>query len=126
VQHVNSPGEAHGVDGAVGVAVEVVNDLQHARPAEALQRLGVRRLVAELGIPQGSADPPPNVLGECPQVVLTAADPAHRLGPDIAGALRRMPDLRIYACSGIISSGFPASIGDEPGEEAVTYLRQSS
>jgi hypothetical protein len=42
VQHVNEAGELHGVDGAVCVAVEILDDLENSRAAEALQWLCIR------------------------------------------------------------------------------------
>jgi hypothetical protein len=101
-----APAKANRVDGPVGVAVEVIHDLQHACPAKAPQRLGERRLQAKLRIPKRAANAAPNLLRERPQVLPAAADPAHRLGPDIYGTLHH-PDLPpIYACSGITSRSF--------------------
>jgi hypothetical protein len=43
VQHIDNVPKAHRVDRAVGVAIEIVDHLEHARPL-ALSRLGLRVL----------------------------------------------------------------------------------
>lgn len=48
VQDVDGIFESDGVDGTAGVAVVVIHDLQHTSAAEALQRLGIGVLVADL------------------------------------------------------------------------------
>ena len=64
MQHVNCLGEPYSVHGTKGVAVEVVNDLQNAGPHKSFQRLCVRCLQAQLGIPERTANAPPNIFGE--------------------------------------------------------------
>lgn len=91
MQDVNRTSEANGVDGAVGVATKVIHDLQNASAAKALQRLGIGRLETELRVLQRAANPPPDFLREVSQVLLAAADPAHRLGVSVAsGRLRHV------------------------------------
>jgi hypothetical protein len=57
----------------------VVDHLKHAGTAEPSQRLGERRLETTLRIPKRATYSSPNVFREGAQVVLAAADPAHRL-----------------------------------------------
>src|SRR3954452_23512822 len=52
VQHVNRLGESNRVHGAIGVAREILNDLQNAAALEAPQRLGRGMLVARLRKPE--------------------------------------------------------------------------
>jgi hypothetical protein len=78
VEHIDDAREAHGLDGAVGVAVMVVDHLQHARPAEPLERLGPSGLAAGLSLPQRPADTQSDGLGELTQVIAAAPDPPDR------------------------------------------------
>ena len=79
MQDIHQSGEAYGVDNAVCVSIEVVDDLENAGAAESSQRFGKRRLDPTLRIPKPAADSASDLLGECAQVILAAADPAHRL-----------------------------------------------
>ena len=80
VQHVNNAGEAHSVNCAVSVAVEVISDLQNACPSEAFERFGIGCLAAALGFLQGTTHPVAHLLGKAPEVVEAATDPSDRLG----------------------------------------------
>ena len=106
MQHVDRLGEAHGVDCAERISVEVVHDFQHAGIAEPFQRLCIGRLATDLRLPQRATDSPPRFLGEAAQVLLAASDPPHRLGLVFTGRLNHVRDLSsIYARSGILSRG---------------------
>jgi hypothetical protein len=48
MKHIDHSREAHGVNGPVGVTVEVFDDLQHTASAESLERLRRDGLAAEL------------------------------------------------------------------------------
>jgi len=107
VQHIDGAGEPDGVDGSIGVTIEVVDDLQHAGAAESPERLGEGCLEAELRIPERTADSPPDFLREALQILSATPNSAHRLGLDVvlgghdqlgASSLRAS-----YACSGIVS-----------------------
>src|SRR5216684_2257876 len=50
VKDIDHPGKANGVDGPVGIAVFIIDHLQHASAAKTLQRLGARMLLAVLRI----------------------------------------------------------------------------
>lgn len=78
MQHVDDVGEANRVGSPVGLAIEVVNDLQHTRAAESLEWLGKGRFGASLGLPECLANAPLYFSGEDTQVFLAAADPADR------------------------------------------------
>lgn len=79
MQHVHDSRKPNGIDGAICIAVMVVDDLQHARADEPSQWLGVEDSEAALRIPKRTADSPTNFLREGAQIVLAAADPAHWL-----------------------------------------------
>ena len=81
VEHVDDPCEAHSVDGAAGVAVMVVDHLEHASAGESLEGLGPSRLAAGLRLPRRSADSQSDRFREGPQVVATAPDPPDGLVP---------------------------------------------
>src|ERR1700724_4216038 len=110
VHHIDGSGEPDGVDGSIGVTIEVVDDLQHAGAAESTERLGEGCLEAELRIPERSADSPPDFLREALQILSATPNPAHRLGLDVvlgghdhpAGSFLRA----FYSCSSIVSSGW--------------------
>jgi hypothetical protein len=53
VQHIHHSGKTHGINGPVGVAVEIIDQLQDGTPAESLQRLCSYRLLASLHLVQG-------------------------------------------------------------------------
>jgi addiction module HigA family antidote len=88
VQHVDDPGEADSIDGAVRIAVEVIHDFEDASSAVSLERFRKRRLETLLRIPQRASDLAP--LG------LTATGAAGALGVS-----RRMLSAIINGRSGI-------------------------
>jgi hypothetical protein len=61
--------EPHRVDGSVGVAVIVINDLQNACSFEALKRLRIRMLLADLSQIERVADLVLNVFRQALQVI---------------------------------------------------------
>lgn len=78
MQHVNDVGEANRVGSSVRLAIEVVNDLQHARAAESSRRFGKGRFGAALGFPERLANSPFHLSREDAQVFLAAANPPDR------------------------------------------------
>src|ERR1700724_4669391 len=110
VHHIDGSGEPDGVDGSIGVTIEVVDDLQHAGAAESTERLGEGCLEAELRIPERSADSPPDFLREALQILSATPNRAHRLGLGVVLGGHDHPagsSLRAsYACSGIVSRGW--------------------
>src|SRR5437660_12676913 len=79
MQHVHRSRETDGINGAVSISVIVVDDLEHAATAEPSERFGEGCLEAQLRIPKRPTDTSPNFLRAGAQIVLAAADPAHRL-----------------------------------------------
>ena len=65
--------------GAIGVAIEVVDDFKDAGTSEASQGFRERRLQSDLRIPQGSADSPLHLIGKRAEVRLAGSHPAHGL-----------------------------------------------
>lgn len=78
MQHVDRAREPNRVDGAIGIAVTVFDHFEDAA-SEALQRLGVVRLVAALRDEQRLADLSPHLLRQREQIVVAAAHPPKRL-----------------------------------------------
>ena len=70
VKDVDGFGESHRVDRPERVPVEVHYHLEHACVAKALQRLGGRRLQADLRIPERPADTGLDVVWKGAQVIL--------------------------------------------------------
>jgi hypothetical protein len=64
VQNVQDALQTRCVDGAVGITIEVVANLQN--PAETLQGLRVARVFAELRFEKGLADLASDGCGKCP------------------------------------------------------------
>jgi hypothetical protein len=64
MQHIYRFGEAYRVDSAKRVSIEVAHDLQHAGAAEPLERLGIGRFAAYLGVPQRTAHMARTLLGK--------------------------------------------------------------
>jgi hypothetical protein len=64
MKHVDDVGEAHCVDGPLGVAVEIGDNFKNGSAAEALQRFRRVRFVSTLCPMQGMADTTPNLVGE--------------------------------------------------------------
>jgi len=91
VEYVYDSGEANGVDGAIGVTIEIVHDLQHASAIKPLERFGVWCLTAQLRIPQRAANAPAYIFGKASQVLLAAPDPAYWLGVDVVSSRHRCP-----------------------------------
>jgi hypothetical protein len=64
MKHVDNVGEAHRVDGPVGVAVEIGDNFKDAPAAEALQRFRRVWFVSTLCLMQGMANATPDLVGE--------------------------------------------------------------
>lgn len=67
VEHVQYALKADRVDGAKGIAIEVIPKLQDAS-AKTPEGLGASRMLSELHLENALADLPPDFPGECPQV----------------------------------------------------------
>jgi len=81
VEHIQDALKAHGIDGAVGVAIEVVANLDNST-AEAFEWLRVGGMVAELHFEKRLADFAPDFYWEFPR--------SFRLGPtNTAGLIAR-------------------------------------
>jgi hypothetical protein len=78
VEDVQDALEADRVDGAIGIAVKVVANLQDAA-AETLEGLGAGRMLSELRLENALADRLPDFPWECPQVFPAGADEDRRL-----------------------------------------------
>ena len=78
VQHVDRLREAHGIDGAPGVASVVRDDLNHKPSAKTFQRLCRRVGFTLLGRVEGLADIAPDLARKTPQVSPAGADPYQR------------------------------------------------
>src|SRR6266446_4832156 len=66
VEHIQDALKAHGIDGAVGVAIEVVANLDNST-AEAFEWLRVGGMVAELNFEKRLADFAPDFYWEFPR-----------------------------------------------------------
>src|SRR5216684_781632 len=91
MQDVDSALEPDGVDGAVGIALIVVHDLQHSTTTQALQRLRVGVLSAGLSEKERVPHHSPHLFRETLQVLLRPSDPQQWLGPSVHRA--SMPHL---------------------------------
>jgi hypothetical protein len=69
VKDVDNASEANGVDGAVGIAVLVIDHLEHAPPAKSLQGFSTRVLFAILRIVDRQPHDAAYLVRERPQVV---------------------------------------------------------
>jgi hypothetical protein len=84
-QHVNRFREAHCIDGPIGVAVEVLDDLQNTGSAETLQWLGSRRYAAALRLVQRMPDLGSDLFRQALQFPAACADKEAWLGRGRAG-----------------------------------------
>lgn len=78
VQHIDHTLELDGVDRPERVTVKVRYDLQNARAAESVKRLGVGMLAALLGRPERKADAAFDLQWKLEQVVFQGADKFQR------------------------------------------------
>lgn len=78
MQHIDSLGKAHRVYHAVGLAIMVLNNFEHTRAAEAVQRFRCRRLVTSLCRIKRKTDIALHRCWEAFQIVSTAAYPVNR------------------------------------------------
>ena len=79
VKHVNRPCESDRVNGAIGIPILMIHNLQDACASKPFERFGERGFAADLRIPQGAAHAPFNRFRQDPQIVPTRSDPADRL-----------------------------------------------
>lgn len=78
VEDVQDAREAHRVDGAIGIAVEIIANLQHTT-AEAFEGLGAGGVVPELHLEKSLSDLLPDFPRKCPQVLPAGTDEDGRL-----------------------------------------------
>ena len=80
MEHVNHPGEPRGINGPVGVPVEVFDDLQDSTAAESFKRLHQIRLPTALCLVQSVPDASLNIFRERLQLPPTGANKEARFG----------------------------------------------
>jgi hypothetical protein len=64
MEHVNQASEANGVNGPLGIPLEIIDDLQDTAAAESFQRLRRVRLISALCLMQRVADAALDLIGE--------------------------------------------------------------
>ena len=69
MKDINNPGEANRIDRPVGIAVFIIDDLEHTAAAKPLQRLGTRMLIAILRVIDRKAHNSASFVRESPKVV---------------------------------------------------------
>jgi hypothetical protein len=69
MQNINHASKLDGVDGTVGITVEVIDDFKDTPATKPLKSLGGWVLVSVLGVINRLAHHPPDILRELPQVV---------------------------------------------------------
>jgi len=77
VQDVYGGFQAHGIHGAICVAIVVRDDLQCGRPTEAFEGLRVGMSFAALGLVEGEAHITLHIVGESLEIVERWSDPLH-------------------------------------------------
>ena len=77
-QNIDLIRELHRVDGTIGIAVIVIDHLEHARAAEPGERLDGVVLTAGLSQMKGVSHHVLHILRKCPQLLLAVADPGQR------------------------------------------------
>lgn len=78
MENVNDSSKSHCVDGAIAIAVVILDDFQRASAAEALQRLCGRVFTALLRDIQRVADFTHDRIGEREQVFFRRSNPSNR------------------------------------------------
>ena len=68
MQHVNNPVKLDGIDGPVGIATIVFQDLENTAPAKSLKRFGAARFSAPLNFKERVADVFFDILRKLPQI----------------------------------------------------------
>jgi hypothetical protein len=83
VQHVHHAGKTHGINGPVGVAVEIIDQLQDSTPAKSLQRLCGYRFLTFLHLMQGVSHAVLHLCRKSLQILTAGAnkDAGFRFGP---------------------------------------------
>jgi hypothetical protein len=131
MQYVNDASKSYRIDGAVRIAVEIVDDFQHPGSVKTFQRFRVRCFGPDLRFPQSTANPSFHLLREAAEVFFAAPDPANRPSLDNRSAASRSHrgiDLCLFrnVCKGDCADNmasaavFQDNAGMSPG-----YLRET-
>lgn len=75
MKDIDQSGKANGVDGPICIAVIIIDHLQYASAAKALESLGTRMLIAVLCIVDRKTHDAANLVWERPQIVPGRSDP---------------------------------------------------
>lgn len=75
MEHVNDPKKLDRIDDAVGIAIEVVDDFEHATATKSLQGLGGGMLGTALSIVDRLAHDPANLRRKDPQIIARRTNP---------------------------------------------------
>src|SRR5439155_16017747 len=81
MQNIDGPPKSNSVDGSIGVAVVILDDLKNACAAKAFKRFGGHMFAAEFGLKEGEADFVSRVFGKIPQVSARRSHPFQGLAP---------------------------------------------
>jgi hypothetical protein len=131
MQHVNGSSKSDRINGAVRIAVEIVDDFQHPCSTKTLQRFRVECFGPDLRFPQSTANPSFHLLREATEVVFAAPDPANRPSLDKRSAgscSHRKIDLCLFrnVCKGDCADNMAsATVFQDNASISPGYLRET-